>query len=109
MKKKAAIRTYIIMVLCMATLLGMLIYGTLCGRSSSSTADFTMSDGATLGLAVWAIPMWISSLLLMKALRLRGTLHEKQNKMLISVPAVICTGFLIFYIIVLVMMFFGER
>jgi hypothetical protein len=50
--------------------------------------------------------MWIASLSLMKALRLRGTLHERQNKMLISVPAVACTGFSIFYIIVIVMMIF---
>ena len=106
MKKKAAITTYIIMILIMVGLLAMLVYGTLYGRSSSSTADFTMSDVATLGLAIWAIPMWISSLLLMKALRLRGTLHEKQNKMLIAFPAIACTGFLIFYLIVLVMMIF---
>lgn len=106
MKKKAAITTYIIMILFMVGLLAMLVYGTLYGRSSSSTADFTMSDAATLGLAIWAIPMWISSLMLMKALRLRGTLHEKQNKMLIAFPAIACTGFLIFYLIVLVMMFF---
>ncbi len=106
MKKKAAITTYIIMILFMVGLLVMLVYGTLYGRSSSSTADFTMSDAATLGLAIWAIPMWISSLMLMKALRLRGTLHEKQNKMLIAFPAIACTGFLIFYLIVLVMMFF---
>ncbi len=104
MKKKAAITTYIIMILFMVGLLAMLVYGTLYGRSSSSTADFTMSDAATLGLAIWAIPMWISSLMLMKALRLRGTLHEKQNKMLIAFPAIVCTGFLIFYLIVLVMM-----
>ena len=107
MKKKAAIITYVIMLLCMAGLLALLVYGTLYGRSSSSTADFTLSDAATLGLALWAIPMWIGSLLLMKALRLRGTLHEKQNKMLIAFPAIACTGFLIFYIIVLIMMFFG--
>lgn len=106
MKKKAAITTYIIMILFMVGLLAMLVYGTLYGRSSSSTADFTMSDAATLGLAIWAIPMWISSLLLMKALRLRGTLHEKQNKMLIAFPAIACSGFLIFYLIVLVMMIF---
>ena len=106
MKKKAAITTYIIMILFMVGLLAMLVYGTLYGRNSSSTADFTMSDAATLGLAIWAIPMWISSLLLMKALRLRGTLHEKQNKMLIAFPAIACTGFLIFYLIVLVMMIF---
>ncbi|WP_028518668.1 hypothetical protein [Ruminococcus flavefaciens] len=106
MKKKAAITTYIIMILFMVGLLAMLVYGTLYGRSSSSTADFTMSDAATLGLAIWAIPMWISSLMLMKALRLRGTLHEKQNKMLIAFPAIACSGFLIFYLIVLVMMIF---
>lgn len=94
------------MILFMVGLLAMLVYGTLYGRSSSSTADFTMSDAATLGLAIWAIPMWISSLLLMKALRLRGTLHEKQNKMLIAFPAIACSGFLIFYLIVLVMMIF---
>ncbi|MCR4794951.1 MAG: hypothetical protein K5898_07275 [Ruminococcus sp.] len=106
-KKKAAITAYIIMILCMVGFLAMLVYGTLYGRNSASTADFTMSDAATLGLAAWAIPMWISSLLLMKALRLRGTLHEKQNKMLIAFPAMVCSGFLIFYIIVLGMMLFG--
>ena len=106
MKKKAAIIIYIVAVLIMLGLIGLLVYSSVSGRGSDSAASFTLSDAATLALAVFAIPMWIASLYLMKALRLRGTLHERQNKMLISVPAVACTGFLIFYIIVIVMMIF---
>ncbi len=103
-KKKAAITVYIVSVLCVLGLIGLLVYCGVTGRTSEATANFTLEDAATLALAVFAIPMWIISLLLMKALRLRGTLHERQNKMLISLPAVACTGFFIFYVIVLVMM-----
>lgn len=106
MKKKAAIIVYIVAVIIVLGLLALLVYCSVNGVSSDSTASFTLSDVATLALAVFAIPMWIASLCLMKALRLRGTLHERQNKMLISLPAVACTGFSIFYIIVLIMIAF---
>lgn len=106
MKKKAAIIVYIVAVIIVLGLIGLLVYSSMNGRSSDSAASFTLSDVATLALAVFAVPMWIASLCLMKALRLRGTLHERQNKMLISVPAAACTGFSIFYIIVIVMMIF---
>ena len=104
MKKKAAIIVYIVAVIIVLGLIGLLVYCSMNGRGSDSAASFTLSDVATLALAVFAIPMWISSLYLMKALRLRGTLHERQNKMLIALPAVACTGFFIFYVIVLIMM-----
>jgi hypothetical protein len=106
MKKKAAISIYVIGVLIALGLLALLIYSSVSGISSGSTASFTLSDIATLGLAIWALPMWGAALFLIKALRIRGTLHEKQNKMLIAFPAVVCTGFFIFYMIVLVMMLF---
>ena len=106
MKKNAAITVYIVAVLIVLGLLGLLIYSSVSGGSSDSAASFTLSDVVTLALAVFAIPMWIASFCLMKALRLRGTLHERQNKMLISLPAVACTGFSIFYIIVLIMIAF---
>lgn len=106
MKKKAAIIVYIVAVLCVLGLIALLMYCSVSGVSSDSAASFTLSDVATLALAVFAIPMWIASLCLMKALRLRGTLHERQNRMLISIPAIACTGFSIFYIIVLIMMAF---
>ena len=106
MKKKAAISIYIIGTLVVLGLLAMLAYSSLSGISSGHTANFTLSDFATLGLAAWAVPMWGAALFLIKALRIKGTLHEKQNKMLISFPAIVCTGFFIFYAIVLVMMIF---
>lgn len=106
MKKKAAIIAYIVGTAVTLGLLALLVYSSVSGRSSDDTANFNLSDIATLGLAVWAVPMWAAALVLMKALRLKGTLHEKQNKMLAAFPAVVCTGFFIFYIIVLVMMMF---
>ena len=106
MKKKAAISVYIAAVLCVVGLLALQVYSSLNGGGSDTRASFTLNDIATLGLAVFAIPMWIAALCLMKALRLKGTLHERQNKMMISFPAVVCTGFSVFYIIVLVMMIF---
>ena len=106
MKKKAAIIVYIVSVIIVLGLLGLLIYSSVSGVSSDSAASFTLSDVVTLVLAVFAIPMWIAALCLIKVLRLRGTLHERQNKMLISLPAVICSGFSIFYIIVLIMIAF---
>ena len=101
--KKAAIIAYIIAVVCVLGLIGLLIYCRVSGRASEAAASFTLEDVAILALAVSAVPMWIISFLLMKALRLRGTLHEKQNKLLISLPAAVCTGFFIFYVIVLIM------
>ncbi|WP_294754874.1 hypothetical protein [uncultured Ruminococcus sp.] len=106
-KKKAAITVYIVAVLCVLGLIGLLVYSRVSGMSSESTRNFTLEDAVTLALAVFNIPMWVISLLLMKALKLRGTLHERQNKMLISLPAVACTGFFIFYVIVLIMMAVG--
>ena len=103
-KKKAAITVYIVAVICVLGLIGLLVYSRVSGMSSESTRNFTLEDAVTLALAVFTIPMWVISLLLMKALRLRGTLHQRQNKLLISLPAVACTGFFIFYVIVLVMM-----
>ena len=103
-KKKAAITVYIVAVICLLGLIGLLVYSRVSGKSSEETMNFTLEDAATLALAVFTIPIWVISLLLMKALRLRGTLHERQNKMLIALPAVACTGFFIFYVIVLIMM-----
>ncbi|MBP5430823.1 hypothetical protein [Ruminococcus sp.] len=102
--KKAAIITYIVAVVCVLGLIGLLVYCRVTGRTSEDTPNFTLEDIAMLSLAVLAVPMWIISLLLMKALRLRGTLHERENKMLLSLPALACTGFFIFYGIVLIMM-----
>ena len=104
MKKKAAIITYIISIICLLGLLVLLVYSTLYGGASSATANFTVSDAALLGLAAWAIPMWGAAIFLMRSIRLRGTLHEKQNRMLISFPAFLCSGFFVFYGIVLVNM-----
>ncbi|WP_019679078.1 hypothetical protein [Ruminococcus flavefaciens] len=106
MKKKAAISIYVIGVIVALGLLALLVYSSVSGESTYDTANFTVSDIARLGLAAWTLPMWGASLFLMKALRLKGTLHEKQNKMLISFPAIVCTGFFIFYIIVFIMMMF---
>ena len=103
-KKKAAITVYIISVICVLGLIGLLVYCGVTGRTSEDTVNFTLEDAATLALAVLAVPMWIISLLLMNALKLRGTLHERQNKLLIALPAAACTGFFIFYVIVLIMM-----
>ena len=101
-KKKAAIIVYIAAVICILGLIGLLVYCRVTGRTSEATANFTLEDIAMLALAVFTIPMWIISLCLIKALRLKGTLHEKQNKILVSLPAVACTGFFIFYVIVLI-------
>lgn len=101
MKKKAAIIIYIISILCMIGLLVLFFYSR---GSSHATASFTLNDAAILGLALWAIPMWAAAVFLMKSIRLKGTLHEKQNKMLISFPPVLCSGFFVFYGLVLINM-----
>lgn len=95
---------YIVAVLCTLGLIGLLVYCGVTGRYSENTASFNLEDTAMLALALFTIPMWIISVCLIKALRLKGTLHEKQNKILILLPAVACTGFFIFYVIVLIMM-----
>ena len=104
MKKKAAIITYIISILCLLGLLALFVYSAFYDRTSHATASFTLNDAAILSLALFAIPMWGASIYLIKALRLRGTLHEKQNKLFIIFPAVLCSGFFVFYGIVLINM-----
>lgn len=106
MNKKAAISLYIISILCLLGLIALLVYSSLYDITSDSTASFTLSDAAILGLAAWTVPMWAAALYLMKALRLKGTLHEKENRMLIAFPAVVCSGFALFYGIVLLNMLF---
>ena len=48
MKKKAAISIYVIGVLIALGLLALLVYSSVSGISSGSTANFTLSDIATL-------------------------------------------------------------
>lgn len=104
MKKKAAIIIYIISILCLLGLLALLVYSTLHHGDYHATANFTINDAAILGLALWTVPMWGAAVFLMRSIRLRGTLHEKQNKMLISFPAFLCSGFFVFYGCVLINM-----
>ena len=106
MNKKAAISLYIISILCLLGLIALLVYSSLYDITPDSTASFTLSDATILGLAAWTVPMWAAAAYLMKALRLKGTLHEKENRMLIAFPAVVCSGFALFYGIVLLNMLF---
>jgi hypothetical protein len=106
MNKKAAISLYIISILCLLGLIALLVYSSFYDRTTSPTASFTLSDAAILGLAAWTVPMWAAAAYLMKALRLKGTLHEKENRIMIVFPAVVCSGFALFYGIVLLNMLF---